>query len=1434
MSSNPVTPSRKGEEINKYVFALNTKWNLNLPIKSAPQSPSKVLSPDSPEEQIFLVIKLLYFQDIEALHHACKRFEDYATQHLSDWVYKPNGERDTLPSRTTGNSWLKTRSTANESTVHILQETLLRFLNEAKMCWIRKKSVARAAVVDELPLRSKFDALPFSGLPLPTPGPGLDILKESTNNFERTVSSSAFNHDSDTVDAMEDLATDLRYPTIMSSRLTEPFEGVSHMENEPLDEGDVFTTPPTTPTKEPITSSNPQIQSTLVNSDDEMDDVYFVQQPDAVVLALSPSLPGQKRSAAEPLGVPASRRMSYDLRSRQYPQSYGVHHLEPSNHSTRSWDSMSAGISTRTASMTRSTPSTSVYTESAATSFGQSTSDLASEQLLREQEERNRGTLSNIHLHAADPGFQVETSRDSNKYTMLPAKEILAEPVSADCKLNSVRRHTQSLVEKNPFVSLSNYIHPQLPYRYLYEASRVALHYDVPISNFQRTLSKTAGDYDDFWSAITSVSTGNAVMLEKSNREAWLRAENDTENIVFAGDLKFSDDLRRPIFQLQLKPLKIDRSYRLARKFGGDRFFILGIPGLTERELPSYLRADADSIRDSIISWLLETEHHFLDRTWRAFFVKPQQTSTKVRKAKLSIFNSIRHRIYMFAIDGRDFKRRSRSTRSSIANECGHVAMTKEELLKWIIPFEQNLHQSSLKLFARISLALTNTIAAVEFKPSEILRTADAYSGYADVRRLTQDRHDVGRTFIGSMISRNVMNDGCARISRAAALAIAGKLGLHDQSPCVYQGRIGGAKGIWMIDTFDETIPTSRRDFWIEITDSQLKFEGHSCDTSEHALDVARLTFEVHAYSTSLTSAALNYQLMPILLERGVKGKVFERLLENDLTEKVSVLETAMDSGLLLRKWNQENSSTSVERIRSSTLDFQGGVPALSSDTINWLVEHGFEPKSCRLLKDHCHRAIKTYCERLKDRMNISIGRSTYAFMIADPLAILEEGEVHLGFSGAFRDEKSGFNETFLHNMDVLVARLPAHLPSDIQKVRAVFKPELSIYKDVIIFSSRGECSLASKLGDYDGDQAWVCWEPELVQPFTNADVHVAPDLNHYGIVKDETKLADIINAPDYISAFLRRGFDFNIQSPMLGMCTAYHESLCYYYMPINNPQAKNIAVLLGYLVDSAKGGFIFTDEIWKEFRARNGLPMIPKTPAYRSGTPPRRIEHIIDRLVFVIAKKVIDTALSQFSERFKDATDWDDDLNAVWKAEEEAATRDPQLKRILVDLRARLEDLQAFWARNAHIKDPDECRSRGNETSFRARLDQVRERFLAIQPLQDSPYVLAARWALDEGSTKGAWTRLKASALFKLFYTRGKFVWYVAGKELVQLKILACGRASSVVEELWRVYRLDARLLKRIEANHAARSVLPAELGGGDDDDEWGDGFAEYPVQVE
>lgn len=322
----------------------------------------------------------------------------------------------------------------------------------------------------------------------------------------------------------------------------------------------------------------------------------------------------------------------------------------------------------------------------------------------------------------------------------------------------------------------------------------------------------------------------------------------------------------------------------------------------------------------------------------------------------------------------------------------------------------------------------------------------------------------------------------------------------------------------------------------------------------------------------------------------------------------------------------------------------------------------------------------------------------------------------------------------------------------------------------------------------------------------------------------------------DPVSALLRKGFDFNIQPTLLGQCTHYHEALCYSGKAISDPRSKDIASLLGLLVDSAKGGFKFTDQTWTDFKQRVNLPQSLTKPAYRdpSKCEPRS-DSIIDSLVFKVAKNVTAKALAQFSERFKDATDWDDDLNCVWKSEDKQAQKDPALKAVLAKLGADLRSLNDFWVKNAHHKDPDEARpSYSSEASFKARVDQTRTRFLAIAPLEDAGCAMADRWAQDQGSTKGAWTRLKASALYKRFHNRRMFVWSVAGKELMELKVLARGKAPNVVEELWRFYKLDTRLMRRLEGREFGRVTDRVDAEAAEEEQQWGEGFGEYVLPEE
>ena len=167
-------------------------------------------------------------------------------------------------------------------------------------------------------------------------------------------------------------------------------------------------------------------------------------------------------------------------------------------------------------------------------------------------------------------------------------------------------------------------------------------------------------------------------------------------------------------------------------------------------------------------------------------------------------------------------------------------------------------------------------------------------------------------------------------------MAIATKLSLN-YMPSAYQGRIGGAKGVWMVDVLGETSPKYHDEIWIEITDSQLKFEGHDIDRKRP--DLNRVTFEVSKCSKMLASSSLNFQLIPILVDRGVPSDVFTRLLDEDLNARVGSLESAMEDGLRLRHWNQENNSVTLERLRTGTIETVGGIPNSEAEKISWFAE---------------------------------------------------------------------------------------------------------------------------------------------------------------------------------------------------------------------------------------------------------------------------------------------------------------------------------------------------------------------------------------------------------------------------------------------------------------------------------------------------------------
>ena len=239
------------------------------------------------------------------------------------------------------------------------------------------------------------------------------------------------------------------------------------------------------------------------------------------------------------------------------------------------------------------------------------------------------------------------------------------------------------------------------PFRQLYEVTRVSTSCNVPLSYLSNCLIQDFDDYAQLWNTLGSTVAKMRVnsLPEKSSLSAWRKAGEDSKGVGFYGKLTFCGKTSGPVFEFSLLPLKLDSSYRLARKYGHDRFCTILIPSLDG--LPAYLKSLSTEAHSIIIKWLVETEHHFLGRVWRAYFVKPEPTKKSQKRVK-SDTGDARYRIHLFAEDGENFgpKIKDRETDARSIHGC----VTVHEMVEWFMSSKENPNQTVLKFFNRLGM----------------------------------------------------------------------------------------------------------------------------------------------------------------------------------------------------------------------------------------------------------------------------------------------------------------------------------------------------------------------------------------------------------------------------------------------------------------------------------------------------------------------------------------------------------------------------------------------------------------------------------------------------------------------------------------------------------------------------------------------------------
>ena len=573
----------------------------------------------------------------------------------------------------------------------------------------------------------------------------------------------------------------------------------------------------------------------------------------------------------------------------------------------------------------------------------------------------------------------------------------------------------------------------------------------------------------------------------------------------------------------------------------------------------------------------------------------------------------------------------------------------------------------------------------------------------------------------------------------------------------------------------------------------------------------------------------MNPQYINILVDRNVDKSLLRQALQTDISSYTKAYADAQSNSVSTLSWlythhRPGRSAGSIENV--------GAFPRSTEDQAQLLLESGFDNTSLPLA-DKLKSLLTSTLTRYVERLHIKVEHSTSVFCVADPYHVLAPGEVFLKFSTMKENPATKLKQSCIYDIDVLVGRNPAHLPSDMQKVRAVFRKELMNFADVAVFSSQGDVPLASLLsgGDYDGDTVFVCWDPSLVGPFVNAAPPPAISAFAAGLQCEAKPLNQIFGRCEHQEAFERscdellgKCVAFSLQPSLLGECVLEHEKVIYHgRAKLHEPNAVRLAALAGYLVDASKQGYSLSKNDWWTIRREVAGDRSLEEPAYRSGRAPTKSTNVIDWLKFTVAMDERDKALQ--NPRLKhDAQYKDKDLYTPWRQAHELALKqsDIELKNFLTHLRERLKELgtrfsNAAWSTRFH---KDERGDADDIVKFRGAIEVICEDLKKITPasLSSSAETSITQTMLNLGPY--TWNHLRASCLYDL-YPRGAVSWYLAGRELCQIKANAVSSSSrTITAQMHSLMKLDQKLATRFIASKADVSEEQESRHSVEDDD--------------
>ena len=939
--------------------------------------------------------------------------------------------------------------------------------------------------------------------------------------------------------------------------------------------------------------------------------------------------------------------------------------------------------------------------------------------------------------------------------------------------------------------------------RVRYECKRYASHYRLELPQLEDLFPNGCEDLKEVYSRLgqlkkNAASTDSYEPIEPAIWSSATESEWPCE-LSLGGMLLFTPKTDSSVLRLKLNPIRLHKkSNRFFRKFGSHRFLRVLVP--TTKTYPKHL--DQNDLQARMVQWLNVPKKKLLGCSWSTIFMKPSTATNK----SVERFGEVEGRdIFLFAESGPRLE-----------------TISRNELLNWFLPFQLNKQLPACKAYTRLELGFSSTNATIIFKPSQVHVVPTMLGdGASEDWKLNDSSFDW--TGVHSPKTSREMNDGCEMISAAAAKQIWTKLQTPGPVPSAFQARIGPWKGIWFVASAPHVGKIQDDDVWIRVNSTQQKFRRHEEDEQDLHFDPLRLSFDVVQWSRKPSTSTFYHEYLPILEDRGVpRDNCNDIVLEWLKTERKEA-EQALSHSMRTLEWIQ--SKRAVLSTYAEGTEWSGSRCKSRSQMVQSLIQSGFNIKTCAHLLQLVQSTMRGYMVGVSNDLRISIPSSTSMIGIADPWACLAPNEISLVFSDA-----KLVGSPILSGYDVLVSRHPALRASDVQRVHAVCKPELSYLVDVVVFPVTGSYPLASKLqgGDYDGDTFWICWDPRLVTNFQNAPPPAeSPKPEKYNIAVDKTACASFLEWGNFADRFLGHCLHFQCQESLLGTCTNYHKRVRYTLNSLRDPGVEQLADMHDLLVDSSKNGYTFSSTAWANWRLQNTRfrsikpqTLFDEAHGIKLDDENRRKEwevssDIIDHLIFKVARAESKNILRDvFEKARKETTTLDAHLSRLY----DTVKRDfPEAAGILKDLEARLEPGSHFYEPWKQVPGKvgsiearyDATEERKSELWDAARR-QCRKRFQDIEP-SPKQHAISRAWSLKPAMcATSMWDYIKTSALFARWHEKPAFVFAVAGEVICRLKADSIKGTEPVVAPILQRSKIRKRKLAEVdfEAHETALEV--------------------------